>query len=126
MVQAVQSQLINITTGESLDLTGLSSVVGGRDPAAEMFLADTGCSRRQFMISAQADGFVLTNQSPHVMTYCDGEDATAPVVLRPGMQITAGASKLLFQQTLPSRQTRSRSKACSVKPKSARARFWTF
>ncbi len=98
MPATVSSQLINVTTGEAVEVTDGTPVVVGRDLDAQLVLADADCSRRQFQISRSDGGFVLTNLSNRVTTYCDGRAVTSPVPLRCGMQIAAGASKLLFQQ----------------------------
>ncbi len=79
-----------------------ASFLVGRNPAANIPITDTGCSRAQFRIVRTTNGFVVEGLSTTVPTLCDGRPLNGPALLRDGTLIQAGAVRFRFLLAPPS------------------------
>lgn len=85
---------LNRNTVHPLD--GAESFVAGRNPAANLVLADPTCSRNQFRVLRIDGQCVLEPLSQTSPTYCDDAPVLGPTVLAHGSTVRAGGCNFRF------------------------------
>ncbi len=88
--------LLEWATKELHAMNGVSIFVAGRSQTAELPLLDARCSRQQFQLIRNTEGYSVEPLSMNSPTYCNGVKLTGLQPLQHGALIQAGASQFLF------------------------------
>ena len=91
--------LLEWATKELHALKGASIFVAGRSQAVNLPLLDARCSRQQFQLTRNAEGYGVEPLSENSPTYCNGLKLTGLQPLQHGALIQAGASQFLYLES---------------------------
>ncbi|MFN8599799.1 MAG: sigma 54-interacting transcriptional regulator [Candidatus Binatia bacterium] len=77
-----------------VELTGVATI--GRGPTNDVALDDSAASRRQSIVRADEDGWVVSDLGSANGTFHNGSRVLAPARLKSGDQITVGSTRIRF------------------------------